>query len=169
MFIARISRGRTARELVGGVLLTPTLATFAWFTVFGETALFQELQGGGGISAAVKDSVPTALFVLFSRYPFASVASVLGVICVASFFITSSDSASLVIDILTSGGDPDPPLARRVFWAVTEGAVAATLLVTGGLKSLQTAVITTALPFCLVLLLACVVLGRALVREATRK
>ena len=166
MFIARVSRGRTVRELVWGVLLAPTLATFAWFTVFGNTALHLELLGSGGIAEAVKESVPTALFMLLAQYPLATATSTLGVICVASFFITSSDSASLVIDIITSGGDPDPPLVRRVFWAVSEGGVAAILLVTGGLKALQTAVITTALPFCLVLLLACAALGRALAREA---
>lgn len=162
MFIARVSRGRTIRQFIGGVLLVPTLLTFIWLTVFGNTALHMELFGEGGISTAVSQSLPTALFALLERLPFSSVSVILATLVVATFFVTSSDSGSLVIDILTSGGDPDPPVGQRVFWALIEGAVAAVLLVAGGLAALQTAVITTALPFCVIMLVICVSLVKGL-------
>lgn len=161
MFIARISRGRTIREFIGGVLLVPTVLTFLWLVVFGNTALYLELAGAG-LRAAVEDDVAIALFVMLDQLPWAAVTSTLATIVVVTFFITSSDSGSLVIDILTSGGDPDPPVATRIFWAVTEGAVAGVLLVTGGLVALQTAAIITALPFSIVLLCVCFGLLRAL-------
>ncbi len=166
MFIARVSRGRTVREVVAGVLFIPSLVTFIWFTVFGNTALYMDAVQGGAMAAAVEQSVPTALFILLERLPWSDLVCTVAVVCIASFFVTSSDSASMVIDIITSGGDPDPPVIRRIFWACSEGAVAATLLLTGGLKAFQSAVIATALPFTLVLLVATVALGRALRREA---
>ncbi|MFP4036400.1 MAG: BCCT family transporter [Desulfobacteraceae bacterium] len=162
MFIARVSRGRTIRQFIGGVLLVPTLLTFLWMTVFGNTAIHMELFGSGGIAAAVSENMPTALFALLENLPFSGVTVVLATVVVATFFITSSDSGSLVIDILTSGGNPHPPVWQRIFWALTEGAVAAVLLVAGGLMALQTAVITTALPFCVIMLLICYSLARGL-------
>lgn len=162
MFIARISRGRTIREFILGVLFVPALVAFFWMVVFGNTAIHMELFGQGGIAAAVKESVPTALFVMLQRLPFPQIASLLGVTLVGIFFVTSSDSASLVIDILTSNGNPEPPTWQRIFWAVTEGVVAAILLLTGGLAALQTAALTTALPFCVIILLMCVSLLRGL-------
>ena len=165
MSIARISRGRTIREFLLAVLLAPTLASFVWLTIFGDTALHQEIHGMAGIVAAVQDSVPTAIFVLLDRLP---VPEVTAVICTASivlFFVTSSDSASLVVDTLASGGALNPPVAQRVFWAILEGVVAATLLFAGGLKALQTAAITTALPFCVILIGMCVALAKGLRAE----
>lgn len=154
IFIARISRGRTIREFLLGVLFVPTSITFLWLTVFGNSALFTELYGGGGLVEAVNDNVSTALFVLLDRLPFAAFTSALSVVVIAIFFVTSSDSASLVVDIITAGGHPNPPVVQRVFWAVSEGIVAAVLLVGGGLGALQTGVITTGLPFAVVVLLA---------------
>jgi choline/glycine/proline betaine transport protein len=165
MFIARISRGRTIREFVLGVLFVPPLLAFFWITVFGETALHMEMSGGGGIVAAVQESIPTALFVVLDRLPLAQVSSLVATLVVVTFFVTSSDSGSLVIDIITAGGDPDPPVPQRIFWAVSEGAVAAVLLVAGGLKALQTAAITSALPFAVALMLVCWGLYRGLRAE----
>jgi choline/glycine/proline betaine transport protein len=166
MFIARISRGRTIREFIGGVLLVPVALTFIWLTVFGNTALFLEHYGtGAGIAAAVQESVPTSLFVLLEQFPWALVSSFAATAVVVTFFVTSSDSGSLVIDIITAGGDPEPPVPQRIFWAVTEGVVAAILLVAGGLTALQTAAITTALPFTVVMLFICWGLLKGLRRE----
>jgi choline/glycine/proline betaine transport protein len=162
MFIARISRGRTVREFVLGVLLAPTLVTFMWLTVFGDTGLWFELFGGGGVSAAVEDNVATAIYALLEQLPFSGVTSFLAAIVVVLFFVTSSDSGSFVVDMLTSGGHPDPPIWQRIFWAFTEGAVAAALLVAGGLDALRSAAICTGLPFAVVLLLVAISLYKAL-------
>ncbi len=152
MFIARVSYGRTVRQFIAGVLFVPTLVTFAWMTIFGNTALYLEMFGAGGITEAVQDNIPVSLFVLFGNFPLSAVSSVLGVVVVITFFVTSSDSGSMVIDIITSGGNPNPPVLSRLFWAILEGAVAAALLVGGGLTALQTATITTGLPFAFILL-----------------
>ncbi len=168
MFIARISRGRTIREFIGGALFAPTLLTFFWFIVFGNTALHMEIFGPGGISAAVADSVPTAIFAMLDRLPWPLISSTLATLVVATFFITSSDSASLVIDIMTTNGNPNPPVITRVFWATTEGVVAAVLLLAGGLQALQTAAVTTALPFSFVMILMCWSLMRGLSIENKR-
>jgi choline/glycine/proline betaine transport protein len=162
MFIARISRGRTIREFVAGVLLVPTAFATFWLTTFGNTALRRELLGAGGLAGLATEEM---LFALLQGLPWASVTSVLGMIVIIAFFVTSSDSGSLVIDMLASGGDPDPPVFQRVFWALLEGAVAAVLLITGGLAALQTAAIVTGLPFTVVLLGMCFALFKALRSE----
>lgn len=168
MFIARISRGRSIREFVAGVLLVPSGFTFMWLTFFGNTALSLELQGmGAGISAAVEQDMPTAVFVLLEQLPWTTLMSLLTTVLVVTFFVTSSDSGSLVIDIITSGGAEDPPVWQRVFWAISEGVVAAVLLVAGGLTALQTAAITSALPFAFIMLLICYGLYRGLANEQT--
>jgi choline/glycine/proline betaine transport protein len=154
MFVARVSRGRTVREFILAVLLVPTLVTFLWFSVFGGTALHQELVAGQGIAEAVDADVSTAIYAMLGNLPLASITSLLAAIVVAVFFVTSSDSASFVVDMLTSGGHPDPPIWQRIFWATAEGACAAVLLYAGGeqaLKALQAAVVSIGLPFCLVL------------------
>jgi choline/glycine/proline betaine transport protein len=153
MFIARISRGRTLREFVLGVLIVPTLLTFLWLSAFGGSAIFLELNALADIATAVKENVATSLYVLLEQYPISSVTSLIGVLLVTSFFITSSDSGSLVVDSLTAGGKLDAPVPQRVFWALTEGAIAAVLLIGGGLGALQTAAITTGLPFALILII----------------
>ncbi|MBS1259289.1 MAG: Glycine betaine/proline/choline transporter [Candidatus Scalindua arabica] len=160
IFIARISYGRTIREFVLNVLLVPTLLTLIWMTVFGNAALFEEMFGASGIASAVNDNIATALFVLLDRFPLAVITSALGVIVLTLFFVSSSDSASLVIDIITAGGFHNPPVIQRVFWASTEGIVAAVLLLGGGLQALQAAVIITGLPFTVVILL----LGYSLIK-----
>ncbi len=155
MFIARISKGRTVREFVLGVLLVPSLFSFFWMSTFGGSALFVELETGGSLVAAVNADVATAIYEMFSYFPLAIPMSVLAVVLVITFFVTSSDSGSLVIDHLTSGGKHDVPAAQRIFWAVIEGVIAAVLLIGGGLAALQTASITAGLPFSFVLLLMC--------------
>ncbi|MFO8002532.1 MAG: BCCT family transporter [Marinilabilia sp.] len=153
MFIARISRGRTLREFVLGVLIVPTLLTFLWLSAFGGSAIFLELNSLADIATAVQENVATSLYILLEEYPLASVTSLVGVLLVTSFFVTSSDSGSLVVDSLTAGGKLDAPVPQRVFWALTEGAVAAVLLIGGGLSALQTASIITGLPFAVILII----------------
>nr|MBD3622465.1 BCCT family transporter [Sunxiuqinia sp.] len=153
MFIARISRGRTLKEFVLGVLIVPTLLTFLWLSAFGGSALFLELNSLADIGGAVKENVATSLFVLLEQFPISQVTSMVGVILVTSFFVTSSDSGSLVVDSLTAGGKLEAPVAQRIFWALTEGAVAAVLLLGGGLQALQTAAISTGLPFAIILII----------------
>ncbi|WP_339925319.1 BCCT family transporter [uncultured Cyclobacterium sp.] len=165
MFIARISKGRSIKEFILGVLFVPSLITFFWITAFGSTSIHQALLGDNTILNAVDENVATALFVFLEDYPFAIVLNIIGVILIAGFFITSSDSGSLVVDSLTSGGKIDAPVGQRIFWAVTEGAVAAVLLIGGGLQALQTASIATGLPFAFILLFMCYSLYTALKSE----
>ncbi len=165
-FIARVSKGRTVREFILGVLLLPSLLTFLWMATFGGTALNLELSDQGGtIAAAVEENVATALFVMLQELPLTGLISFVGVVLVVVFFVTSSDSGSLVVDNLTSGGKTDSPVTQRIFWAVMEGVVAAVLLLGGGLQALQTAAITTGLPFALILLVMCYSLYRGLEEE----
>ena len=165
MFIARISRGRTIREFILGVLIVPTILTFFWLSAFGGSALYLELNGLADISSAVQSNVATSLYVLLDQFPIGAFTSVVGIILVTSFFVTSSDSGSLVIDSLTAGGKLDAPVAQRVFWALTEGGVAAVLLIGGGLGALQTAAITTALPFTIILIIMTYSLTKGLSQE----
>ena len=164
-FIARVSKGRTIKEFVFGVLLVPTIITFIWLSAFGGSALYLEMFGDGGVAQPANDNYSTALFVLLENFPLSTITSALGVLLVASFFVTSSDSGSLVVDSLTSGGKIDAPVGQRIFWANTEGAVAAVLLYGGGLSALQTAVITTGLPFALILIVMCLSLYKGLEKE----
>ncbi|SFQ45615.1 choline/glycine/proline betaine transport protein [Amycolatopsis arida] len=161
VFIARISRGRTVREFVAGVLIVPTVVTFLWFTVLGGSALFRELFGQGGLVGTDETGAPTvdtegALFGLLDGLPGGTIAVVGAILLIALFFVTSSDSGSLVVDMLSSGGDPEPPTWSRVFWGIAEGAVAIALLLAGGLKALQVAAIVIALPFSVIMIGMCV-------------
>jgi choline/glycine/proline betaine transport protein len=165
MFIARVSKGRTVREFFLGVILVPSLLTFLWMSVFGGSAMFLELQGTAEISSAVRENISTALFVMLDEYPLASLTSFIGIVLVTSFFVTSSDSGSLVIDSITAGGKLDAPVGQRIFWATTEGAVAATLLLGGGLKALQTASVLSGLPFAVILIVMCFSLLKGLNEE----
>ena len=170
MFIARISRGRTIREFIIGVLLVPAGFTFLWLSLFGNTALTMELADSGInlVTAALEDS-PTALFVMLGQLPWSNVMSLVATLLIITFFVTSSGSGSLVIDIITSGGNEDPPVWQRIFWAVTEGAVAAALLLAGGLSALQAAAISSALPFAFVMLFMCYGLYKGLQLETIRR
>ncbi|ROS04613.1 choline/glycine/proline betaine transport protein [Sinobacterium caligoides] len=162
-FIARISRGRTIREFLVGVLFVPSAFTFLWMTVFGNTAIDAIMNHGASyLSDAVGTDVSVALFVFFEHMPLSTLLSTIALCLIATFFITSSDSGSLVIDNLTSGGDLNAPVWQRVFWALLQGVVAAVLLLAGGLQALQTAAIASALPFLLVMLLMCLGLYKAL-------
>jgi len=163
VFVARISRGRTIREFIVAALLVPTLIGFLWFSVVGGTGLHSEIHGGAELLAAAKDDVKgSSLFAVLETLPLAEVTTALAILLIFVFFVTSSDSGSFVDDMVTSGGDPNPPTPQRVFWAVSEGAVAAVLLYFGGLQSLRTASLTTGLPMSLFLLVACVGLWRIL-------
>jgi choline/glycine/proline betaine transport protein len=169
MFIARISRGRTIREFVLGVLFVPTGFTLIWMTVFGNTAIWLHLSGLTTIvSETATSSAPLALFAFLEQFPLAGISAALATLLVVTFFVTSADSAALVIDTITSGGMAEPPVWRRVFWAVLSGAVAAVLLFAGGLQSLQTATIASALPFTVIMLLMCWGLLKALRLETLR-
>lgn len=168
MFIARVSKGRTIKEFILGVLIVPTLVTFFWITAFGSSALQDVLGGNEVLVDAVNDDVATALFVFLENFPFSSILSVIGIVLIIGFFVTSSDSGSLVIDSLTSGGKIDAPVGQRIFWAISEGAVAAVLLIGGGLGALQTASVATGLPFAFILLIMCYSLYKGL-NEETKK
>ncbi len=152
-FIARISKGRTVREFILGVMVIPTLLSFVWMSVFGGSAIYLQSSGTANIVEAVNANVATALFVMFRYFPFTQILSLVGIVLVTVFFVTSSDSGSLVVDHLTSGGKLDSPVPQRVFWAVMEGVVASVLLIGGGLTTLQTAAVSTGLPFAVILLL----------------
>ena len=166
LFIAKISRGRTIRQFVVGVMLVPTLFTFLWFSIFGDTALHLIMNEGYlTLINEVQADKAVALFKLLEVLPFSSVVSFLAVILIVTFFVTSSDSGSLVIDSLASGGAPVTPVWQRVFWATSQGAVAAALLLAGGLSALQTMTITSALPFSLIMIAAALGMWRALVIE----
>jgi len=154
MFIARISKGRTVKEFVLAVVLIPTLLSFVWMSVFGGSALFLQANELADIVGAVKDDVATAMFVMLEQFPFTQLLSMVAIVLVTVFFVTSSDSGSLVVDHLTSGGKLDSPTPQRIFWAVMEGVIAAVLLIGGGLTTLQTASVSTGLPFAIVLLIS---------------
>ena len=153
MFIARVSRGRTVREFLICVLLIPSLVCVLWMSVFGGVAISQVVNDG--YTLAKDASLELKLFYMLDQLPLATITSTIGIILVVVFFVTSSDSGSLVIDTITAGGKVDAPVTQRVFWCLFEGAVAIVLLVGGGLAALQSAVISTGLPFTLVLLVMC--------------
>ncbi|AXH97488.1 BCCT family transporter [Ornithinimicrobium avium] len=158
VFIARISRGRTIRQFIAGVLLVPTIVGFLWFSVLGGTGLFQQMYQdmdlvGSNLDADGNLVVEGLIFAMLENLPLGGIFSFVAILLVAIFFITSSDSGSLVVDMLASGGHPDPPTWSRVLFAALEGLVAAVLLLAGGLTALQAGALATALPFSVVLIL----------------
>lgn len=163
MFIARVSRGRTVREFLICVLLIPSMVCVLWMSIFGGAAIGQVVNDG--YTLAQDAALELQLFKMLDILPLASVTSLIGIVLVMVFFITSSDSGSLVIDTITAGGKVDAPVPQRVFWCVLEGAVAIVLLLGGGLGALQAMVISTGLPFTLVLLLMCWAIMRGLISE----
>ena len=167
MFIARVSRGRTVREFLVAVLLVPTLASVVWMTAFGTTAIDQVV--GRGITEVQDAALELQLFTMLEYLPLTAITSFVGIVLVIVFFITSSDSGSLVIDSITSGGKVDAPKPQRVFWALIEGAIAIALLLGGGLGALQAASLTTGLPFTLVLLVGCYAIVKGLMSEPRAK
>ena len=161
MFIARVSRGRSVREFLTCVLLIPSVVCVLWMSVFGGMAIDQVISDG--YTAAQEAELPRQLFAMLDALPLAGITSLIGIVLVIVFFVTSSDSGSLVIDTITAGGKVDAPVPQRVFWCIFEGAVAIVLLLSaGGLKSLQSMVISTGLPFTVVLLFLCYAIIRGL-------
>ena len=164
MFIARVSRGRSVREFLTCVLLIPSVVCVLWMSVFGGMAIDQVISDG--YTAAQEAELPRQLFAMLDALPLAGITSLIGIVLVIVFFVTSSDSGSLVIDTITAGGKVDAPAPQRVFWCIFEGAVAIVLLLSaGGLKSLQSMVISTGLPFTVVLLFMCYAIFRGLRAE----
>lgn len=163
MFIARVSRGRTVREFIVSVLIVPSLACVLWMTVFGETAIIQFVRDG--YEAATKAELPLQLFAMLDALPLAQITSFLAIILVVVFFVTSSDSGSLVIDVIAAGGKVDAPTPQRVFWCVFEGLVAIALILGGGLVALQAMAVSTGLPFTIVLLMSTVAVIKGLASE----
>ena len=174
-FIARISKGRTVREFVTGVLLVPTLGTFIWFSALGGTALHQEVFEGGGLIGEEGVDSTTALFQMLDLLPLAAVTSGIAILLIVVFFVTSSDSGSYVVDMLSSGGNPNPPVWSRAFWASLEGAIAAVLLLAGSaagadpLGALQTMAILLAFPFSFVMIGMCFATAKALIGEERQR
>lgn len=171
MFIARVSRGRTVREFITAVLLIPTLVTIVWMAAFGGSGLEQAAAGEGALANGVS-KVSLTLFQMLDALPWTLVTSLVAIVLVLVFFVTSSDSGSLVIDSITAGGKLDAPVAQRIFWAVMEGMIAASLLFGGGkqaLEALQAGAISTGLPFVILLMVMCASLYIGLSRERRLK
>jgi len=167
MFIARVSRGRTIRQFLTAVLIVPTVVTVVWMSAFGGNGLDQAADGVGELADGVSDST-LALFQMLSQLPLTGITSFLAICLVLVFFVTSSDSGSLVIDSITSGGKTDAPVNQRIFWATAEGVIAAVLLVVGGnaaLEALSAGAVSVGLPFTILLLIMCVSLTRGLYHE----
>jgi BCCT family betaine/carnitine transporter len=172
MFIARISRGRTVREFITAVLIVPTVVTILWMSVFGGVAIDQIVTHVGILGSKGLTEVPLAMFQMFDALPLGNLLSMLAVLLVLVFFITSSDSGSLVIDSITAGGKVDAPVPQRIFWASIEGAIAAALLWIGGteaIQALQAGAISTGLPFTVILLIMCVSLLMGMKTEKYRQ
>ena len=165
MFIARVSYGRTIRQYLTGVLLVPVAVTFVWLTVFGNSAIYLEHFAEAGIADAVLANMPVSMFVFLEQFPLGMLTSILAVLVVITFFVTSSDSGSMVIDIINAGGNPDPPRIQRTYWVVLEGLIAWVLLMGGGLVALQTAALITGLPFAIIIFIMCWSLFKGLRRH----
>jgi glycine betaine transporter len=165
MFVASISRGRTIREFILAALAVPPLLTFAWFSVFGGAAFHIELGGQAGLAAAVAEDVSTGLFSLYSHYPLGQALSLLTVVLLGVFFVTSADSATFVLAMMTSNGNATPPASKKLVWGAVVSITAAVLLYSGGLEALQRMAIAAALPFALIMLALCRSLHKGLAWE----
>ncbi|HBP42871.1 MAG: BCCT family transporter [Vreelandella alkaliphila] len=163
MFIARVSRGRTVREFLVSVLIVPSVVSVLWMTTFGGTAIDQYVSEG--IEAVRDAGVDLQLFIMLEQLPLSQITSFVAILLVIIFFVTSSDSGSLVIDSITAGGKVDAPKPQRVFWAIIEGAIAIALLLGGGLTALQTMAVSTGFPFTIILLVACYAIIKGLMSE----
>ncbi|WP_245686185.1 BCCT family transporter [Terasakiispira papahanaumokuakeensis] len=163
MFIARVSRGRTVREFLIAVLLVPSIVSVLWMTAFGGTAIGQVINDG--FTGVQNAALEVKLFAMLGQLPLAEITSFIGIVLVIVFFVTSSDSGSLVIDSITAGGKVDAPKAQRIFWAIMEGAIAIALLLGGGLEALQAMAVSTGLPFTIILLVGCYSIVKGLMSE----
>lgn len=170
LFIAKISKGRTIREFVFGVLLVPTAFTLLWMTIFGNSAISQIVDNNFvRLGEMVSENSAVGLFVFLETLPWSTALTGLSILMIVIFFVTSCDSGAMVIDMLCSNGKTDTPVWQRLFWAICVGVVAAVLMLAGGLEALQTMTIAAALPFSIVLLLACFGLGKALQVELAKR
>lgn len=170
MFIARVSRGRTIREFVTGVLFVPAGFTLLWMTVFGNSAIHLIMtEGATDLARVVQQDVSLALFNFLEHFPFSNVLSFIAMAMVVVFFVTSADSGAMVVDTLASGGSSNTPIWQRIFWAALMGIVAIALLLAGGLGALQTVTIASALPFSVILLISIYGLLKALRRDITKR
>lgn len=165
-FIARISRGRTIREFVAGVLLVPAFGSFIWFAVFGASGLHIEMSGIAEIGKAVAANISTGVFEMYRYYPMGSIMSMIMICLIATFFITSANSATFVLSMYSTEGDMNPPKIRMTIWGVLQAALALVLLLTGGLQNLQIVSIIAAAPFSVIMVLACWCLWKALKGDA---
>ena len=163
MFIARVSRGRTVREFLIAVLLVPSLVSVLWMTAFGGTGISQLV--GDGFTGVQDAALELKLFAMLAELPWAAISSFIGIVLVIVFFVTSSDSGSLVIDTITAGGKVNAPVPQRVFWVIIEGVIAIALLLGGGLVALQAMAVSTGLPFTIVLLVGCISIVKGLMSE----
>lgn len=164
-FIARVSKGRTIREFIMGVMIVPPLIACLWIAAFGGTALWFDLHESTGIAAAVNADVTTALFSMLDQLPLSTLMSVLSILLILTFLVTSADSATYILSSMTTKGDLNPPMLAKIVWGVLMAAIAGVLLFTGGLEALQTASLIAALPFTVLLLLLIVAMGKLLRRE----
>lgn len=169
VFIARISFGRTLREFVIGVLFVPTAFTFLWMTVFGNAAIDQVINGNMTLSTMASNNTPVALFVFLEQFPMSDLLTIVALLMVIVFFVTSCDSGAMVVDMLCSHGSNNTPVWQRIYWAVGVGVVAAILLYAGGLGALQTMTIVSALPFAIIILIAMMGLIKALRIEGLKR
>ena len=165
-FIARISKGRTIREFILGILLAPTLMCAIWFNFLGGTAIWIESNGGGGISEATLNDVTTAIFVLFNHLPMGNILSLLSMVIVMIFFITSADSATFVVGMMTSGGELEPGSGLKVFWGIICSTIAAMLLLAGGLKAVQSILFVVSFPFLILMVVMAYSLLKQLICES---
>ena len=162
MFIARVSKGRTIKEFVMGVLFVPSIVSFIWFATFGGTALNLEMFKNVGIAKAVEQDVTSALFITLRHLPLGSIVSLLATLLIITFFITSADSATFVLGMLSSKGDLNPRNGVKIIWGILQSSIAVILLISGGLEGLQTMAIITALPFAIILVMMCFSFMKAL-------
>ncbi|MDX9871479.1 MAG: BCCT family transporter [Clostridia bacterium] len=165
IFVARISRGRTIKEFILGILLVPTLITFIWFSVFGGAALHLQQIGGVDVAQVAVNDISRCLFIVFEYYPLGGFLSALTIILLIVFFTTSADSATFVLGMLTSDGHLSPPLSKKITWGLMEGGFAVVLLLSGGLDALRRMTVNVALPFTIVMILMCWNLYKALREE----
>jgi glycine betaine transporter len=146
LFIARVSRGRTIRQFIVGTVMAPTLVGFAWFSIFRGAALYMEIFQGVPLGVAVSADVSTAMFTLFDALPMGGLMSVVATVRVLVSFVTSGDSATLVLAIISSGGNPNPSNRVKIMWGTLASAIALSLLFAGGLEAVQTATIVCLRP-----------------------
>ncbi|NLL36698.1 MAG: BCCT family transporter [Fretibacterium sp.] len=164
-FVARISRGRTIAEFVAGVLIVPALGSFTWFAIFGTSALHLQLVKGIDIAAQVTKDISVGVFALYKYYPLGFIMSVLMLILITTFFVTSANSATFVLAMYSEHGEVNPSKSKMGIWGVLMAALAIVLLTTGGLQNLQTVSLTAAPPFAIIMVCACISLWRSLVRD----